>query len=219
LPLRPDGSDVVLDRLAGAPTDAAAHAAAARFFANTDAAGMSLIWGTAHAALGGTDPAVPEAMLSVLRGRVTATSTGTTRSVSTRLAPGAVPVLVIDGVGSAPVAHLYEIRVSPALAIWGGSAIDLGDLTAIVRAISESGHPGAAGFDAHVELVQWIAALTAAGHLDAFVARLFAVALPEQAAAHFTAHPEARAALEAFVAAHPFRPTHAVMPDDLVSFP
>ena len=68
----------------------------------------------------------------------------------------------------------------------------------------------------HVEWIAWADALERAGHLEAFVARLMGTAMPAGPAPAANVSEAARAAEAAYIAAHPFRPTRAILPDDFI---
>lgn len=68
----------------------------------------------------------------------------------------------------------------------------------------------------HVEWVAWASALEQAGHLEAFVARLMGTSMPAGLVQADSVTDATRAAEAAYVAAHPFRPTRPIFPDDFV---
>ncbi|MBN8614468.1 MAG: hypothetical protein J0L92_27965 [Deltaproteobacteria bacterium] len=209
-PLRPSGAQPVLDALERAPGDRAVLASAIAFYARTDAAGMALLWGTMFGAMGaGPDHAeVAQSMRRVLETRITVAGD----HISTRLAPGSVPVLVSEGRAGAPVAHIFELRVSVAPVAWSGPTLELDEAAAVITAIAHGGGPGQAGFDEGVELVAWLGAIERAGLLQVFARWILAPAFPEAGAV-------SDAALASYLASAPFSPTRALLPDALVRFP
>jgi hypothetical protein len=156
------------------------------------------------------------AMARVLAERITITIDGATRHIATSLAPGAMPAIAAaDGSLSAPIAHLFELQIGPALARvdaqWTLASI-VTVWTGYVALVGQQGAPFAAGLELH----RWLLELDAAGHLEAFVTSAFGSAFPDERAQYGASHGDAIAAANTWIAAHPFRPTHGVMPDDLV---
>ena len=212
-PLRPFGADGVLAAIEHAPHDAAAYARAAAFFADTDVAGMTLVYGLSYVAMGGEPIEVASSMARVLRERITTTPTEDGRRVSTRLAPGSMPALAAaDGSISAPIAHVLEMQLLLGLAMFDGQWT-LPQI-ATVLSVYASGRGGP--LDAHLELQRWLADLAAGGHLEGFVGLAFGPAFPGDLATLEAATPGAIDAARAWIGAHPFRPSRAVLPDDLV---
>ncbi len=216
-PLRPAGSEGVLAALSADPRDASAVAQAALHFATTDASGMTLLWGAMYGAMGGGPEhgAVARAMRTVLETRVRVVRTASAADVSTRLAPGSVPVLVANGAATAPVAHLFELRATMGVIGWDGGAVSLAEATDVLVALPHGEGPGQAGLQAHVELFEWLAGLERAGLLRVFATWLLGPAFldePGPAAAEV-------GALQRHLATSPLVPTHAVLPADLVPFP
>lgn len=211
-PLRPAGAEAVLGPLTAGPADASAHARAAVFYGDTRSGGMTLLWGLTHAALGGSDPAVGEAMGRVLRGRISVRREGTTTHIATQLAPGSMPAVVADdGSLTAPVAHLFEGLFAASCARFDGTWTLASATEAFAFFVGlSSAQPM---LEPHVELMPWLRALAAAGHLEGLVAGLLAPAFPGEI-------PDAArvGAARAYVAAHPFVPTHAALPDDFIPF-
>ena len=68
----------------------------------------------------------------------------------------------------------------------------------------------------HVEWIAWADALERAGHLEAFVARLMDPSMPPGPAQATNVSEAARAAEAGYIAAHPFRPGRAILPDDFI---
>lgn len=211
-PLRPEGAEAVLAPLTAAPTDASAHQRAAVFYADTRASGMTLLWGLTHAGLGGNDPSVGEAMGRVLRERITAEREGTTTHLATQLAPGAMPAVAADdGSLTAPVAHIFETMFAVSCAGFHGTWTLAGATDAFVLFVRVSSTERA--LEPHVEVLPWLRALDAAGHLEGLLQDLLAPGFAGDAvdAARVSA-------ARAYVAAHPFVPTHPILPDDFVPF-
>lgn len=211
-PLRPAGADPVLAALERAPAEPGAYARAAAFFADTDVAGMTLLYGLSHVAMGGDPVAVAEPMARVLRERITVVPTSSGRQVSTRLAPGTMPAFA-DASGSleAPLAHLFEVQVTIALAGFGGTWTLDGVTEAVSAYVAMLRSPNTL-LDARLELHQWLLALEGAGHLPSFVALAFGPAFPDQASL-------ATDGARAWIAANPLRPRQALMPDALMPLP
>lgn len=205
-PLQPPGSDAVDEGLTRAPRRADAYAESARFYAETDAAGMALLYGLAHVALGGDDGAVSDAMARVLRERITVTGDTTRRHVSTRLAPGSMPAFASDdGSMRAPVAHVFELALVPALATFLGEWT-MPVVVAMLDGYVQRGH---SLLDEAVELNGWLGQLAEAGHLPGFAALAFGPGLGLEIG-------EDAAAAREWIETHPFAPTRAFFPDDLV---
>lgn len=213
-PLRPAGADDVLAAIERAPRAPAAYARAAAFFADTDVAGMTLVYGLSHVAMGGEPSEVAGSMARVLRERITTTPTERGRRVSTRLAPGSMPAIAAeDGSMSAPVAHVLEVQLLPTLAAFDGQWT----LPQIAAALSGYASGRGAPLDARLELQRWLAELVAAGHVEGLVGLAFGPAFPDELATFEAAStPGAIDAARAWIAAHPFRPSRPVLPDDLV---
>lgn len=206
-PLRPAGADEVNAALTRAPSDVAANARAAVFYSGTDVAGMALLYGMTHVALSGDGGLVAEPMVRVLRERIVVRVDGTTRHIATRLAPGSMPAIASgDGSLRAPVAHVFELQIGPALATFEGGWT-LAKVVAMLQSLVAGLRDGSP-LDSRVELNRWLVRLADAGHLAGFAAVAFGPGLGETSA-------EVGAA-RAWIAAHPFRPSHAVLPDDLV---
>jgi hypothetical protein len=146
----------VLATLSADPRDASAVARAALHFSTTDAGGMTLLWGAMYGAMGGgpEHDAVARAMRTVLETRVRVVPSASGRDVSTRLAPGSVPVLVANGAATAPVAHLFELRATMGVIAWNGGAVSLGEAADVLVALAHGEGPGQVGLQAHVELLR-----------------------------------------------------------------
>lgn len=218
-PLRPDGAQAVLGPLEGGPPDADALARAAVFYADTDAAGMTLLWGLAHGAMRGgsdPDPDVASAIVQVLDERIKVSQQDGKTNVSTKLAPGAVPVIQRDGEQLAPVAHLFEQFFAPTL---GPAVVDGWSREDYVQALAgfvQFQHGKSTFLDEHIEVLSWLGRLHEAGHLEAFFVLLLGAALPDALAAYEQTHADGLAAARSYLTSHPFRPSRAVLPDDLV---
>ncbi len=220
-PLLPAGSKPVLQAMEAAPDDAAAVAAAAEFYSKTDTAGMTLLWGTMYGAMAPSGPQADQiatAISRVLRDRVSVTIEGEKRDISTRLAPGATPGLAQpDGSIKVPTAYIFEQLFGAAIAIAfkgsPGLAEDQGAFTAYVSIISSQPTP----LDSYVELNGWLVQLGKAGHAEAFFGQLIGPAFPEQFAAWSAKNEDALTAAREYVTQNPLRPTHAVLPDGLVT--
>lgn len=217
-PLRPPGADAALAALEADPPDAEGYARAALFYAGTDAAGMALVYGLSYAAMeprGARREELGVAMARVLAERITITSDGATRRVATSLAPGAMPAIAAaDGSLSAPIAHLFELQMGPALARVDGQwtlASIVAVWTSYVALLGQQASPFAAGLELH----RWLLDVEGAGHLEAFVTSAFGPAFPDERAQYESSHEGAIAASDVWIAAHPLRPTRGVMPDDL----
>jgi hypothetical protein len=221
--LRPTGTETALSALAAAPTQPEPYAQAALAFAPTEAPAMSLIWGLSYHAMGGgpQDAALAEALAKVLRERVVATRDEHTheKTFNVRLAPGQAPVRKTpDGVAHVPVAHLFEGLFSPALtSLEGAWTVEqfYDALSNWVAQLASHGSP----LDARVELDAWLVATAKAGHLEAYCHTLLGPAFPAELKQFRRQNAAASKAYEAYVKASPLRPTHAVMPDDLVDLP
>lgn len=221
--LRPAGADAALAPLEVAPRDPGALARAATFYASTDAPGMTLLYGLTYGATGADGPEHAElarAMTTVLRERVVMDTDGHAYHLIVRLAPGAVPLVVDpDGTRWAPVAHLFEQRMMPALIAFHGGDWHLSDVAAVITSLAEV--PRVTGplplrvLETPVTMLGWLRELAAAGHVAAFASWLFGPAFAEDDATYRAANGPAIAAMRAYVAAHPLVPTR-VMPDDLV---
>ena len=181
-PLRPGGSEAVLAGLSADPRDANAIARAALHFATTDAAGMTVLWGAMYGAMGGGPEHgnVARATRTVLETRVSVVPSASGRDVSTRLAPGSVPVLVANGTATAPVAHLFELRAGIGVIGWDGGGVSLGEATDLISVLPRGDGPGQVGLQAHVELFAWLATLEQRGLLRTVAAWLLGPAFPEE---------------------------------------
>jgi hypothetical protein len=198
--------------MADNPVSAAALADAALFFAKTDVAGMTLLYGEMCGAL---DPArfppdVARAMRTVLSQRITITRNGDDLEISARLAPGEFPALKTDHELLGPFAHSYEMlighaagAVKPDLSTLDGAV----SLLAVAAVMAGQNPPLLGSVDA--EIHGWLRELNEAGHLDAFLRWLMSRGLEPELADDRTT------AMLRYVAEHPFVPTRAVRPDDL----
>ena len=209
-PLRPTGADAVLGPLAASP-GVEEHAAAALFYAQTDAPGMTLLWGMTAGAVAFDHPRRAElagAMRGVLERRVIANGDG---QVSVRLAPGATPAFQLaDGRMVAPMCHLYEVVIGTALAPQASSGWSATTLRAAMDTYAQIAAQGTP-VDAVIPLHAWLVQLEAAGHLDGYTAHVFDVATPEDEA-------KVQAARE-WIAANPLQLARATLPIDLVPLP
>lgn len=206
-PLRPAGSDVSLVALSAEPS-ASAHANAALFYANTDAAGMTLLWGMSSCA-GDVDAAHGEEVAQAMRDVLTRRVSGQDGELSIRFAPGATPALNQDGQTYVPLAYLFEQFIGVALA--GASTTDAGSgWTADVLAEAWSAYlqvsERAPEYKQAVALHGWLARLSAAGHLPGFVAHAFRLPYDEEKTA------DART----WALANPLVVPRATLPDDLI---
>jgi hypothetical protein len=221
--LRPTGTEAALSTLAATPTEAEAYARAALAYASTEAPAMTLIWGLSYQAMGGgsQDAAVAEALAKVLRERVVAKRDEHTheKTFNVRLAPGQAPVRKTpDGVAHVPVAHLFEGLFSPALTgLEGAWTVEqfYDALSSWVAQLASHGSP----LDARIELDAWLVATARAGHLEAYCHTLLGPAFPTELKQFRRQNAAALKAYAAYVQASPLRPTHAVMPDDMVDLP
>ncbi len=211
-PLRPAGSEAVLASLGETPGPRQ-HADAAAFYADTDAAGMTIVWGLTAGAIN-FDHAwradVAAAMKRVLSDRIEVTEGGARTSV--RLAPGATPALQQpDGSLLAPTAHLFETVFSAAVAPVAASRSGLewtGEtLRQVLDAYTQLAAQGTP-IDSVAPINGWLVELQQAGHLDGFAVHVFDAATADDAAAVDAAR--------GWVAAHPPTIDRATMPDDLV---
>lgn len=218
--LRPPGTEKTLQLLASAPNDALAYANAALAYAPTDVAGMALLWGLTYQAMGGgaSDAAVAAALAKVLTERIVAKpNEHNDATFNVRLAPGQMPTRQeLDGTLHAPVAHVFEGLFSPAitgfrppwtieqfhdvLSTWAGL-------------VATQGTP----LDALVPLDGWLVVAAKAGHLEAFCYQLLGSAFPAELKAYKAGNAKALKVYREFVKANALRPSHAPMPDELVS--
>ena len=220
-PLRAPGAEPVLAALSAQPGDRSALARAATLYATSDVAGMTILWGIMYGGLGGDDTehaAVAHAMMTALRDHVTMERDAGSMHMSTRLAPGSVPVIADGRSMRAPIAHLFELRVTTSLIGWSGTWT-LASAAHVIVGLAHGSTPGTAGLESRAEILGWLAAAESAGVLEAFATSLLGPAFPEELAGYAAAHAAELDAARAFVAASPFVPTHAVLPDDLVTFP
>lgn len=206
-PLRPPGSGPSLAALR-ADRSASAYADAAIHYADTDAAGMTLLWGMTSCALNADAPhgdAVARAMQGVLVRRVTRND----GELSIRLAPGATPALQRGGEVFIPLAYFFEQFMGAALA--GSSGVRESDgwsANALAEAWSNylQLSARAAEYNSAVDLHAWLARLAGEGHLAGFVAHAFRL-------------PAAEASIQAareWALAHPLVVQRVTLPDDLV---
>jgi hypothetical protein len=217
--LRLEGGEELLAALERNPSDPDAHARLALYYASSRVAGMSLIWGLTRAALqpgAGDRSPVARAMTAALVEHISVERNGSDMRMSTSLAPGAVPAIVqADNSVVAPVAHLFELQLGMGLVGFDGQwtlAAIAGIFSTYLDVLRQRGSP----LDPHLEIHPWLLQLAASGHLEAFIYDAFGPAFAPELAAHQAAHADAYAAMSAWIAAHPFRPTHAILPDDLV---
>jgi hypothetical protein len=217
--LRPAGTEQALQGLSNAPADPEAYAKAALAYAPTDVPGMTMLWGMSYQAMGGgtSDAAVAAAFAKVLTERIVAKPDAHNQvTFNLRLAPGQMPARQ-DGDGSvhAPIAHAFEALFGPAvtgfrppwtieqfydvLSTWTGLVATHGS-----------------ALDEKVELDGWLVTVARAGHLEAFCHQLLGPAFPAELKAYKAGNAAAFKAYRDFVKAAPLRPTHALLPDELV---
>lgn len=118
------------------------------------------------------------------------------------------------GVLTMPFVHALEMSEGTAL---GVAVLEGLDLASLHRA--RAGFFGAPDPRPRTELFRWVAALAAAGHLEAYDAWLYGPAFPDEAAAWTARHAGEMAALERYLRAHPFTPTESIAPDAPVPLP
>jgi hypothetical protein len=181
---------------------------------------MALLWGLTYQAMGGgaSDAAVAGALTKVLTERIVAKpNEHNDVTFNVRLAPGQMPTRQeLDGTLHAPVAHVFEGLFSPAitgfrppwtieqfhdvLSTWAGL-------------VATQGTP----LDALVPLDGWLVVAAKAGHLEAFCYQLLGSAFPPELKAYKAGNAKALKVYREFVKANALRPSHAPMPDELVS--
>lgn len=191
---------------------------AANLFADSRAAGMTLYWGELFRLLepsSGRSEQMAATMARVLQEHVQISPADANgeRQISVSLAPGQASVSVQPGgVLTMPFVHALELGLGTTL---GAAMVDGLSLASL--------HAARAAFLAHprpeTELFRWLAALAAAGHLEAYDVWLFGPAFPEEASAWVSAHPGALESLQGYLSANPFRPTASVPPDAQVPVP
>lgn len=218
--LRPTGTEAALTALNAAPTSAEPYAQAALAYAPTNAPGMSLLWGMSYQAMGGgkSDAALATALSKVLTERILASpaENGTDVNFNLRLAPGQMPARQnADGSIEAPLAHVFEGSFGPAvvgfrppwtieqfydaISTWAGI-------------VSAHGTP----LDEKLELDAWLVATAKAGQLEAFCHQLLGPAFAAEYKAYKAGHAAELKSYQAYLKASAFRPTRALMPDDMV---
>jgi len=214
-PLRPAPVRPTLDALDRNPDDTEAYARGAIAYADTDVAGMTLVWGQTYRVLdphGRKTVDVANAMSRVLREKVTFTAPS---DVVLHFAPGAMPVLPASGHRYfAPFAHLYEHSMNGI-----GNAAALGLSTyegqSAVFAVQSQlvCRDGAAVLEE--EFYTLLCGLATEGHRDAYAHWVIGPAFSTEWETWKGAHEPAVEAMQRYLAAHPFRPQHATRPDDL----
>jgi hypothetical protein len=217
--LRPEGAADVLEALERSPGDAVAYLRAAQRYADTDAAGMAVVWGLSAGAIhAGSHPEAAALVVRVLRERTEVGHTEEGRAVAVRLAPGRqVPAVAQpDGSLRVPILHAFEQFVAAAMAYAGVDTWDAVGVRKGIEALLSGTFRDALPFALDIELVHWLGALAEAGHLEAFVQRFFGPVFADAFDEYEQTHPEALEEARAYVAANPFEPTSVVMPDDLI---
>jgi hypothetical protein len=205
--------------LVNTPADPEAYAKAALAYAATDVPGMTLLWGMGYQAMGGgpSDAAVAAAFAKVLTERIQATRDAHEHvTFHVRLAPGQMPTRQdADGSVHAPIAHAFEALFSPAVTgfrpPWTIEQFYdvLSTWTAVVATHGTA-------LDEKVELDGWLVTVAKAGHLEAFCHQLLGPAFPTELKAYKTGNAAALKAYRDFLKSAPLRPTHTLLPDDLV---
>lgn len=179
---------------------------------------MTLFWGQTCRVLsprGENAKPVAAAMLRVLREHVAVQTKGEKMDVQIHLAPGAMPVLAENGQFFAPFAHRYENSFAlTALAMTG--RWDSQTVGATLRAYVDGLHrPSAAPWRMDVELHRYLQAVETAGHLDTYAHWVMDPAFGDS---YTGANQAAVTGMLSYFDAHPFKPTVAVLPDDLALF-
>jgi hypothetical protein len=217
--LRPAAVQPALATLAAAPADAGAYAQAAIAYAGTDAPVMTLIWGMTHQAMGGgkAEADVAKAFVKVLSERVTVGKDNEGRvEYRVRLAPGEMPLRQQpNGAVEAPLAHAFEGLFGTTLMNFHPpwSIEEFYDvLSSWAGLVSTRGTP----LDATLELDAWLVSLAKAGHLEAFCYRLLGSAFPAELKPYRSSHAKELKAFDDYLKSSSFKPSRAVMPDDLV---
>lgn len=211
--LRPasvDGPLAAVTRLAE-DSDAAARGAIA--YADTDVAGMTLVWGQAYRILdhhGRRTVDVATAMARVIRERFTVSATG----VDARLAPAGMPIITgPDGRTFAAFGFVYqrwlERMTAPTAALdtfEGAAAVFEGQATTMCH-----------GTEPVLDdpTFHWICDVAGAGMTATYARWVIGPAFGPAWEAWQTAHASDVDALERFMSTHPFRPRRATRADDL----
>jgi hypothetical protein len=218
--LRPAGTEASVAALQRVPLEPAAFADAAVAYSTTDVPAMTLIWGMSYSAMAGgpQQKNVAQALLKVLSERIVVQPDPNTDRVdyNVRLAPGKMPLREhADGTVEAPLAHAFE-------GLFGASLIGFRPpwsveefydvLSSWVGLISTRGTP----VDSVLELNEYLVGLAKAGHLEAYCFRLLGSAFPTELKEYQAKQSKELRALDQYLKSTPFRPTRAVMPDDLV---
>lgn len=213
--LRPDSVTNTLAALDRNPDDVEAYARGAIAYADTDVAGMTLVWGQTYRLLDGHGRKTVEvtgAMARVLREKVTFTPPN---DVELRFAPGAMPVLPASGHRYfAPFAHLYEHSMN---GIGNAAALGLSTFEGAsavfavqTQLVCNDGAPVL-----QEEFYAALCELAAAGHRDAYAHWVIGPAFSTAWETWAAAHAQQVDAFQRYLAAHPFRPMTATRPDDL----
>jgi hypothetical protein len=157
-------------------------------------------------------------VVRVLRERTEAGATEEGRAVAVRLAPGRqVPAVARpDGSLRVPLLHAFEQFVAAAMAYTGIDTWDAAGVRQGLEALLSGTFRDVLPFALDSELVHWLGAVAEAGHIEAFVQLLFAPVFANAFDEYERSHAEALEGARAYLAAHPFKPTSAVMPDDLI---
>lgn len=213
--LRPEPVRPTLDALDRNPDDTEAYARGAIAYADTDVAGMTLVWGQTYRLLdthGRKTVDVANAMARVLREKVTFTPPN---EVELRFAPGAMPVLPASGNRYfAPFAHLYEHSMNgignaaaQGLSTYEGASAVFAVQTQLVC------RDGAAVLEE--EFYTALCGIAAGGHREAYAHWVIGPAFSTEWEAWRAAHENQVEAFQRYLSANPFRPAAATRPDDL----
>ena len=214
-PLRPESVQSTLAALDRNPDDVEAYARGAIAYADTDVAGMTLVWGQTYRLLdshGRKTVDVTNAMARVLREKVTFTPPN---DVELRFAPGAMPVLPAAGNHYyAPFAHLYEHSMN---GIGNAAALGLSTFEGASAVFAVQTQlvcdDGAAVLEE--EFYVALCGIAQGGHRDAYAHWVIGPAFSTEWETWSRAHSAQVEAFQRYLASHPFRPTTATRPDDL----
>lgn len=214
-PLRPEPVRPMLTALDRNPDDTEAYARGAIAYADTDVAGMTLVWGQTYRLLDPTGRKtvdVTNAMARVLREKVRVVPPN---QVELTFAPGAMPVLPASGNRYfAPFAHLYEHSMN---GIGNAAAQGLSTFEGAASVFSVQVQlvcrDGAAVLEE--EFYTFLCGVGAGGHRDAYAHWVIGPAFPSDWSTWQTSHDDSYQAFQRYLASHPFRPMTATRPDDL----
>jgi hypothetical protein len=218
--LRPSGTEAALASLTAAPGSAEAYASAAIAYSATNVAGMTLLWGMSYQAMGGgpSDAALARAVSKVLVERIVASpaENGDDLSFNLRLAPGQMPGRRnADGSVEVPLAHAFEAVFGPAVVgfrpPWTVEQFH-DAVSTWLGLVSARGTP----LDQTLELGNWLVATAKAGHLGAFCFQLLGSAYPEELKAYKASSGAELKAYKAYLKDAAFKPSRALLPDELV---